>query len=110
MKEVLADIHKSTGGPNWVIIHNWLSSDSFDSWFGLTINESGDIQEIDLRENNLTGIVNFDTSLCFLIVYIVGQLPQSLAKLDKLEVLDLHANSIGGKCKLLCKVFFEANL
>jgi hypothetical protein len=49
MKEVLADIHNSTGGPNWVIIHNWLSSDSFNSWFGLTINESGDINMKDGR-------------------------------------------------------------
>jgi hypothetical protein len=56
MKSVLEELYKATGGTGWVFIHNWLSTNSIDTWFGIKLDENGEILEIDLRENNLAGI------------------------------------------------------
>ncbi len=54
-RDILEDLYKKTGGAHWIIIHNWLSANPIESWFGLKTNDEGEMTEMDLRDNNLDG-------------------------------------------------------
>ena len=76
---ILVSLYKCTNGDDWYDNTNWLT-DSVYKWKGITLDESGRVIGIDLRDNNLT-----------------GKLPLTIGGLTKLKFLYLHRNSISGK-------------
>jgi hypothetical protein len=67
---------KSNG---WHRDYKWCSSSYFGDWYGVTCNAKKEIVKVELRCNNLSGI-----------------LPECLKLLYTLEVLDVHDNSLNG--------------
>jgi hypothetical protein len=41
--EALSDLYTSTAGASWTNKTNWLTSPNFDSWYGVTMNQEGDL-------------------------------------------------------------------
>ena len=78
-RDVLVRFYNATSGPNWTESRGWLTDRPLSEWYGVGTNASGDVLEIVLGNNNLT-----------------GPLPVVLSELESLEVLELDINSITG--------------
>jgi Leucine-rich repeat (LRR) protein len=79
LRLVLEDFYKELGGENWKIDQGWLQDDtSVCEWYGITCNQNGAVESINLRNNGLNG--RFTTSDIFSI--------------QELKILNLSANSI----------------
>ena len=77
-KDILTAFYNCLNGDNWTTNSHWLSDLPLHYWYGLTIS-NGHVVEINLLENNLTGI-----------------LPNEIGNFTYLEKLDLEKNNIGG--------------
>ncbi len=74
----LVALYNATGGNGWDVSVNWLQANKpFDTWYGITTDQYGCVNQIDLSNNNLT-----------------GTLPT--LNLNTLETLNLSENEIGG--------------
>lgn len=76
---ILSEFYKQTGGKKWKKNTNWLkgkTSADMAKWYGVVVRD-GDVSEINLDDNNLTGSV-----------------PKSLYKLDGLRALSLEGNAL----------------
>ena len=101
-RAALVDLYNSTNGDNWDNNSGWLNGDPSDSWYGVEVNSEGRVIRLDLRDNNLTGILNSTlgdlTELEYLNVkqnYIAGELPSSLGNLKSLRYLLLNHDKAG---------------
>jgi len=75
---VLREFYEATDGPNWKDHRRWLESPNACEWFGVTCSDG-----------QVTGLtMNY--------VNITGELPASLATLDRLEVVSLYYNNLSG--------------
>src|ERR1700712_2208392 len=72
----LVDLYNSTNGNGWTNKGNWLTAQSVDSWYGITVN-SNRVYTIDLRNNTLS-----------------GTLPSTIGNLTGLQSLQLDQNFI----------------
>jgi len=98
----LVDLYDSTGGPNWTINTNWLTSAPVSSWYGITV--SGErVTEIVIGNNNLNGTipttVGTITNLIKLnlsVNQLSGFISSSLGNLANLKWLDLSGNQLIG--------------
>lgn len=79
---VLATLFYSTDGPDWVNSDGWISDSNECTWFSYTelCDGSGNLLQVDLRENSL-----------------LGTLPVELSWLESLEKLNLKDNSLYGQ-------------
>ncbi len=80
----LLDLYEDTGGDNWTNNTGWEGGYNgndcdFCNWFGVTCNNSGEITEIALNNNNLN-----------------GTLPSTLTDMTSLKRLELGINNISG--------------
>ncbi len=75
---ILVEFYKSTFGRVWNNNEHWLSG-SLSDWHGVTLNETGRVSGLVLRDNGL-----------------LGSLPENLSGLPDLEVLSLPLNSLAG--------------
>lgn len=82
-REALIDLYHATGGDEWHDNQGWLSSPGSEcNWHGVQCASPGGdhfVLRLMLPANNL-----------------IGELPQSLAGLDRLRTLSLHGNRIEG--------------
>ena len=78
-RAVLEAFYQATGGHSWTNIGNWLSDKPLNQWHGVTANGSGQVTQLVLRNNGLS-----------------GSLPAALGKMEHLQVLSLDRNSISG--------------
>ena len=76
----LEALYGETGGENWTNTTNWLSNEPLDEWFGVEADDSGNVTQLSLAENNL-----------------VGSIPLELAGLEGLSVLDVRENALTGR-------------
>lgn len=76
----LKALYESTDGAHWKHHDNWCSNKPLSQWYGVTVNGAGNVSKIDLRNNNLNGV-----------------LPEALCLLAGLEVLDLYNNHLYGE-------------
>ena len=53
MEEALKEIFNVTGGSKWTDKTGWMSRVSLRDWTGVKIDESGQVNELDLEDNNL---------------------------------------------------------
>jgi Leucine-rich repeat (LRR) protein len=74
----LIDFYNALDGPNWNNSNNWLSDQPVSNWNGVGVSDDR-VNRIDLRRNNLKGII-----------------PPSFSTLDKLKMVDLSENNITG--------------
>lgn len=76
----LAVLYYATGGQEWINSDGWLSNSTIcDGWYGIHCNDNGDLVEIDLHDNNLS-----------------GELPSALVFLPSLQALWLSNNHLKG--------------
>ncbi len=78
-REALVAFYNATGGADWTNNTNWLTDAPMGQWHGVTIDASGNVTELDLRSNQLTGAI-----------------PSSLGNLSNLTYLNLHNNQLTG--------------
>ena len=79
-RDALVAFYNATGGADWTNNTNWLTDAPMGQWHGVTIDASGNVTELDLRSNQLTGAI-----------------PSSLGNLSNLTYLNLHNNQLTGK-------------
>lgn len=79
-KYALTAFYNATGGKDWTHNDNWLSDEPLGEWHGVTTDADGRVTALSLRDNNL-----------------VGEIPDVLVHLHKLEVLALDGNNLGGE-------------
>jgi len=86
----LVALYNATGGPNWNI--KWDLETPVRDWYGVTLNESCCVSEIDLGPSDEL------TNLGFITNNLVGEVPSELADLSSsLTILDLGSNSLDGE-------------
>ena len=78
-RDILATLYFATDGPNWARSDNWLTDEPLGSWHGVEADATGAVLGLQLRNNGLT-----------------GEIPEELANLSQLEVLELGRNGLGG--------------
>ena len=103
-RAALVALYNATGGANWTDNTNWLSTGPVGEWHGVTTNDDGRVTEIDLGENQLTGIVPTSlgdlSELTILRLFgnqLSGAIPLHLGNLSNLEVLALGGNELEGE-------------
>ena len=99
----LESLYFSTGGPNWTNHHNWLSKAPIGEWYGLTTNALGEVTQISLPQNGLTGpfpiaVVAFANleRLSLQGNQLTGSIPAQLGDVAGLEWLYLAQNQLTG--------------
>ncbi len=74
-REGLVALYHATDGPNWLRSGNWLTDAPLEDWHGVSTDEKGRVNELELPANELS-----------------GSIPPELGNLDRLSVLDLTAS------------------
>ena len=82
-RDVLVALYEATDGDNWLESDNWLSNRTLGDWYGVIVDDSGRVIELNLSENELS-----------------GSIPPELGNLAKLEVLGLAVNQLRGTIPL----------
>jgi DNA-binding SARP family transcriptional activator len=97
--QALATLYNETGGADWKDSSGWLSDSTPCSWFGVTC-DRGQVAELNLPDNNLSGTIPPEISLLtYLWVLelqynqLSGSIPPELGSLSNLRHLSLHGNS-----------------
>ena len=79
-RAALIALYRSTDGDNWSDNTNWLSDARLGEWYGVTTNAYGNVKELYLESNQLS-----------------GKIPAELGSLAKLELLNLYHNQLNGE-------------
>ena len=75
-REALTALYKQTSGPSWKNKENWSTLAPLGEWYGVTTGTDGRVTHLNLRDNNLSGL-----------------LPPSLSSLANLKTLNLTGNA-----------------
>ena len=75
----LVVLYHEMGGPNWTEHTNWLTNAPLGDWHGVTTDDAGQVLELNLAGNGLS-----------------GALPPAISMLNRVVSLDLSGNSISG--------------
>jgi hypothetical protein len=101
---VLAVTYMANGGDDWKNNENWLWDQDVCDWFGMSCDKEGNLIEIDLTGNGLTGNMHEAWNLlshCVSILLgnnaLTGPIPgTALGNMPKLEYLNLESNKLTG--------------
>ena len=103
-RAVLVTLYEATGGPNWTKNDNWLTDAPLGEWHGVSTDESGRVQRLELRANYLAGEIPSELgALANLRTLnlsgngLTGEIPSELGALANLEVLYLGQNGLTGE-------------
>ena len=99
-KDALIAIYKATGGDNWIRHDNWCTDMPVSQWYGIYADEQGNILELNLSNNNLTGTIPDETGNLTKLKYglwlndndLSGPIPESIGNLKDLEGMNLGGN------------------
>ena len=102
-REVLGELYRATGGPEWNDSENWLTDAPLGDWWGVSVNGQGQVVELKLGGNNLQGAIPPELSalsklerLQLWTNSLVGPIPPQLGDLTKLRGLSLGFNDLTG--------------
>ena len=100
--DALVALYNSTDGDNWTDNTNWLSDESIDAWYGITV-EDARVTRIALGNNNLSGSIPVELGNMNKLEYLnlarnqlTGSIPPELGNLSQLTGLYLRANELTG--------------
>lgn len=103
-REALVALYEATDGDSWVNNENWLTDAPLGSWHGVTTNDSGRVEILDLKENRLRGLIpselgslSYLTALDLRLNELRGLIPSELGNLANLTVLALMGNRLSGR-------------
>ena len=92
-------LYGATRGEGWVNNHNWMTDAPLGRWYGVSVNTSGRVAQLNLPENGLAGVIPPElgrlTELSSLVLadnQLTGPIPTELGGLGKLSVLKLERN------------------
>ncbi len=98
----LVALYNATDGANWHNKENWLAG-PVRNWFGLSVDSTGRVTELDLRDNNLAGSIPDSLGLLTELRklelqnnQITGSIPDIIGNLNDLILLNLFGNELTG--------------
>ena len=114
-RAALVALYEATDGPNWVNNENWLTDAPLSEWYGVEMDNAGQVVRLSLGEwgvvenvrrmigNNLIGSIPADlgglSHLTELVLggnKLTGSIPADLSNLGNLRTLNLAWNSLTG--------------
>ncbi len=102
-RAVLDALYEATGGPDWHSNDGWLTDAPINEWHGVSVDETGRVDSLNLGINGLTGSIPPEladlTNLTVLDLGfngLTGSIPPETGNLPGLEVLDLRGNGLEG--------------
>ncbi len=102
-RRTLAAFYAATGGDNWTNNEGWLSDMPLDQWHGVTTDEQGNIIQLRLTGNNLSGQIPAEigqfASLEYLALshnMLTGKIPEEIGRLTGLEWVYVSGNQFEG--------------
>ena len=102
-QNALTALYNATDGGNWTASANWLSDSPLGDWDGVTTDDSGNVTELTLNANGLTGAIPAQLADLFALETLnledndlSGEIPDELGNLTSLESLNLNQNSLSG--------------
>lgn len=97
----LTALYESTNGHDWTNSLNWCTDASLDQWYGLSVNEYGEVMRLSLYNNNLQGIMpeGFDgfaplPSFNLSRNYLHGNVPSYIYDMNSVDLTYNHFESI----------------
>ena len=100
-RAALVSLYNATGGANWTLTKNWLSTQPLSNWHGVRTDSRGSVTALRLSNNRLSGHIPDLSALTSLTVLdlsvnsLNGSIPD-VSALTKLEDLLLNANQLSG--------------
>ena len=101
-REILELLYRATGGPDWTESAGWLS-DALVDWHGVRTNAAGQVVELQLGGNGLSGHIPPEVGKLSELTWfnvsgneLTGPIPPELGGLAQLEVLLLGYNRLEG--------------
>lgn len=104
-RKALKNMFLITGGPRWSRRDNWGTKKPLREWYGLTVSNYGNVLEIRLEHNNLTGVGergekgengSHFSSTCFFSTPFAGPFPD-LRSLKHLQGIYFDHNNLRGE-------------
>ena len=102
-EQILARFYLATNGDEWARQDNWLTDRPLYEWHGIVTDEEGEVIQIVLPNNNLSGSIPAITgdleglmNLNLANNRLTGAIPAELAKLQNLRGLNLSHNLLTG--------------
>ena len=103
-RAALVALYEATEGANWTSNDNWLSNRPIGEWHGVTTDRSGNVTELSLETNQLSGeipaelgnLVNLEL-LSLSVNQLSGEIPAQLGSLANLAWLSLGDNQLSGE-------------
>ena len=102
-RAALEAFYVTTGGDNWTNNENWLTDSPLDQWYGITTDQEGNVTEISLIRNNISGTIppevgDLKTLKGLNLSYndLSGDIPNELGNLEELTSLNLFSNKLTG--------------
>ncbi len=102
-RAALDALYHAAGGANWIDDTNWLSDRPLSAWFGVTVDSNGCVTDLDLDQNQLTGMIpsrlgdlrNLQ-ALWMRQNALIGTIPVEFTNLTDLRTLALWGNQLTG--------------
>ena len=112
LRKVLMDLYNATNGDNWTNNTNWGSDKPYWEWYGIEVDEFGNVCRLNLPANNLVGTIpenisdlSMLKSLNLSCNKLSGEIPSTLGLIKSLDYLDLQENELTGNIPLsLCEL------
>lgn len=100
----LVEIYEKNGGTGWATKTNWITTNSIDTWFGVTLDPATSrVTSLDLNNNNLTGDLAVEFGYLLDLVdadissnQLTDTVPNSVGNLINLQSLDISDNQFNG--------------
>ena len=100
----LIALYNATGGTNWKNNDKWLSDAPIGEWYGVTTGDGGQVTELPLFNNNLTGHIPPELGNLASLEWLglagnklAGHIPPELGNLANLHTLQLSNNQLTGE-------------